>query len=100
MASTTEYKDYILGQLNLIEGISCKPMMGEFLLYKDGTLFGGIYDNRLLLKMTETNVKYQMETALPYAGAKPMYLIANLEDKELLKQIIIDTVSGLKNKMK
>jgi len=30
-------------------------MMGEFLLYKDGILIGGIYDDRLLIKITKNN---------------------------------------------
>ena len=50
MASTKEYKNFILEQLYLLDDISCKPMMGEYLLYYKGTLFGGIYDDRLLVK--------------------------------------------------
>ena len=29
MATTKDYRDYILEQLNLLEGITCKPMMEE-----------------------------------------------------------------------
>lgn len=50
MASTKEYRDYVLEQLNLLGDISYKPMMGEYLLYYRGVLFGGIYDDRLLIK--------------------------------------------------
>lgn len=46
MASTQEYRDYILDQLTGLEGISCRAMMGEYLLYCQGKLVGGIYDNR------------------------------------------------------
>lgn len=42
MATTKEYRDYVLEQLNLLGGITCKPMMGEYLLYYNGVLFGGI----------------------------------------------------------
>lgn len=42
MLSTKEYKDYILEQLRKADNISYRPMMGEFLLYKDEILFGGI----------------------------------------------------------
>ena len=52
MASTQEYRDYILDQLTGLEGISCRAMMGEYLLYCQGKLVGGIYDNRLLVKPT------------------------------------------------
>ena len=72
-----------------------KPMMGEYLLYKDGVLFGGIYDNRLLIKITENNKKYGFSAELPYAGAKPMYLVGDIDDKEKLMGIISDTCKGL-----
>lgn len=50
MATSKEYKDYILDQLSFLENITCKAMMGEYLLYYNNILFGGIYDNRLLIK--------------------------------------------------
>lgn len=50
MSSTKEYRDFILEQLRDLPGITCRPMMGEYLLYLDGVLFGGIYDDRLLVK--------------------------------------------------
>ena len=95
MATSKEYKDFIIEQLNLLDDITCKSMMGEFLLYYNGVLFGGIYDNRLLVKRVETNKKYNMEEQLPYEGAKPMYLIEDVDNKELLKEIIIETCKGL-----
>lgn len=51
MATTKEYKDFILEQLCLLEDITCKQMMGEYLLYYNKILFGGIYDDRLLVKI-------------------------------------------------
>ena len=95
MASTKEYRDYILEQLSLVPGISCRPMMGEFLLYADGVLFGGIYDDRLLVKITPSNSSFGMSEALPYEGAKKMYLVDEVEDKERLKEIIEGTVNNL-----
>ena len=95
MATSKEYKNFILEQLNMLENITCKPMMGEFLLYYNNILFGGIYDNRLLLKIVDTNKKYNMFEAIPYESAKPMYLVDNVDNKELLKDIIIETCKGL-----
>ena len=96
MATTKEYKDYILEQLSLLDNITYKPMMGEYLLYYNGLLFGGIYDDRLLVKRVEDNIKYNMEEAIPYNGAKPMYLVDDIDNRELLKEIVIDTYNGLK----
>ena len=95
MATSKEYRDFILEQLNLAGGITVKPMMGEYLLYKDGVLFGGIYDGRLLVKMTESNKEYGLTTAFPYDGAKPMYFVDDVDDKEKLKNIVFDTYKGL-----
>ena len=95
MASTKEYRDYILEQLSLVPGITCRPMMGEFLLYVDGVLFGGIYDDRLLVKKTDGNAEFGMSEALPYEGAKLMYLVDEVDDKERLKEIVEGTVKEL-----
>ena len=96
MATTKEYKDFILEQLDILEGITCKSMMGEYLLYYNSILFGGIYDDRLLVKIVENNKEYNMEEQIPYPSAKPMYLVEDVDNKELLKEIIIATCEGLK----
>lgn len=95
MASTKEYRDYILEQLSLVPGISCRPMMGEFLLYADGMLFGGIYDDRLLVKITPENGEFGMSEALPYENAKKMYLVDEVDNKGRLKEIVEVTVQGI-----
>lgn len=38
MATTKDYRDFILEQLNLLDNITCKSMMGEYLLYYNGIL--------------------------------------------------------------
>ncbi len=98
MATSKEYKEFILEQLNLLDNITCKAMMGEFLLYYKDVLFGGIYDNRLLLKIVDTNKKYGMQEQIPYETAKHMYLVEDVDNKELLKEIIIETCKGLSSK--
>ena len=95
MASTKEYRDFILEQLNELN-VTCKPMMGEYLFYYKDTLFGGIYDDRLLVKRTETNKKYNMEEVIPYENAKPLYYVIDVDNIDLLKEIVISTYEGLK----
>lgn len=89
MASTKEYLDYVLCQINGID-ISCKKMMGEYLLYANGVLFGGIYDDRLLLKSTDKakEILQNAEYSIPYDGAKPMILCDFIDDGERLSNII------------
>lgn len=98
MPTSKEYRDLILDKLNLLENISYKSMMGEYLLYYNKILFGGIYDDRFLIKITKTNKDYNMKEAIPYKNAKPMYYAKNIEDKELLKDIVINTCKSLQNK--
>ncbi len=98
MASTKDYRDFILEQLGILDGITCKPMMGEYLLYCNSILIGGIYDNRLLLKICEGNKKYNMSEDIPYDKAKPMYLVENVDNVELLTNIIYDTYKCLKDR--
>ena len=93
-----EYKEFILEQLNLLDNITYKAMMGEFLLYYNDVLFGGIYDNRLLIKIVDTNKKYNMQEQIPYESAKPMYLVDDVDNKELLKEIVIETCKSLPRK--
>ena len=96
MATSKEYKDFIIEQLRLLDNITYKPMMGEYLLYYNGILFGGIYDDRLLVKIVDTNKKYNMEEAIPYETGKPMYLLDDVDNEDTLKDIILDTCEGLK----
>ena len=96
MASTKEYRDFILEQLSEAPNITCRPMMGEFLLYSNNVLFGGIYDDRLLVKIVPKNERYKMSESIPYDGAKPMFLVEDVDDKEKLAEIVNATVKGLK----
>ena len=50
MTSSAEYLDYVLDLLREVPALTYRKMMGEYLLYSDGILFGGVYDDRLLLK--------------------------------------------------
>ena len=63
MASTKEYRDFILEQLSEAPNITCRPMMGE---------------------------------EIPYDGAKPMYFVEDIDDKEKLAEIVTNTVKGLR----
>lgn len=90
MASAKDYLEYILEQLDGIEGISHRAMMGEYILYYNGKVFGGIYDNRFLVKPTKS-AKALMPDApyeLPYEGSKEMLLCDNIEDREFLAELL------------
>lgn len=95
MASTKGYRDYVLEQLVLVPDVSCRSMMGEFLLYSEGVLFGGIYDDRLLIKKIPENEEFGMKEEIPYDGGKSMFLVEDMDDKIRLEEIINKTKGGL-----
>lgn len=95
MTTTKGYKEFLVESLELLEDITCSSMMWEYLLYYKGILFGRIYDNRLFIKIGNSNKKYNMLEQIPYKGAKPIYMIENIEDKEVLKEIIINTFKDI-----
>lgn len=87
MASNKDYLIYILELLRGVDGVSYKKMMGEYILYKDGVIFGGIYDNRFLVKKTKSLQDYGFEEQIPYPKGKPM-LMVDIEDSERLKELV------------
>ena len=96
MSSTKDYRDFVLEQLNILDDIECRPMMGEYLLYHNKILFGGIYDDRLLVKIVDSNKKYNMKEDIQYPKGSSMYLVDDIDNKDTLKNIVLDTCKDLK----
>ena len=90
MASTKEYLDFVLEQLSGLEEVSFRAMMGEYILYYRGKIFGGIYDDRLLVKPVPAAVKKMPEAEMdvPYDGAKEMLLADNIDNREFLCDLV------------
>ena len=95
MPSTNDYLEYVLDLLREVEGITYKKMMGEYILYKDGIIFGGIYDNRFLVKKVKSLEEYDFIEEIPYPSAKSMYLI-DIENPRELDEIINKILKDLK----
>ena len=90
MASSREYLDFVLDQLSGLEGVSQKAMMGEYLIYYQGKLVGGIYDDRLLVKPTASakGMLPDSPLELPYEGAKEMLLVDSVDDRAFLNELL------------
>ena len=89
MASSKEYLQFVLDQLPPGE-VSYRAMMGEFIIYCQGKIVGGVYDDRFLIKDT-ASARAMMPGApeeLPYEGAKPMLLVEEIDDREFLCRLI------------
>lgn len=90
MSSCKEYLAFILEQISFSDDISYRMMMGEYILYYRGKIFGGIYDNRFLVKITKSSSEMLPFAAKerPYCGAKEMLLVDDLENKDFLCKLI------------
>ena len=95
MASSKEYLIFVLELLREVNSVSYKKMMGEYILYKDGIIFGGIYDDRFLIKKTKSIEGLGLKEQIPYVGAKPMLLVDS-EDPDEIKELIINVYNDLK----
>ena len=97
MASSKEYLEFVLEQLSELNDITYRAMMGEFIIYYQGRVIGGVYDDRFLVKNTKTARKLMSDVALevPYDGAKEMLLVEDIENKEFLKELFEAMVEEL-----
>ena len=106
MASSKEYLNFILAQLSDLEDVSCRAMMGEYILYYKGKIVGGIYDDRLLVKPVKSAVHYMPDAevcALPYEGAGKMLLVDHADDQKYLTGLfkaMFDELPAPKSKKK
>ncbi|MBQ2228081.1 MAG: TfoX/Sxy family protein, partial [Firmicutes bacterium] len=66
MASSKESLDFVLDQLSGLDGVSFRPMMGEYILYYRDKIVGGIYDDSLLVKPV-SSARAQMPDAIQEA---------------------------------
>ena len=98
MASDKGYLIYVLDLLREVDGISYKKMMGEYILYKNGDIFGGIYDNRFLIKKTKSLENSGLREQIPYPNAKPMLLVDS-EDPDEIKELVDLIINDLSKNM-
>lgn len=89
MASSADYLSFIMDQLSNAD-VSSRAMMGEYIIYCKGKVIGGIYDDRFLVKPTETALAMMPDAPmqLPYEGAKPMILVDDVENRQFLRQLV------------
>jgi len=105
MASSREYLNFILDQLSELDGITYRAMMGEFIIYYQGKIVGGIYDDRFLVKPVKSARELipDANMEIPYEGAKEMLLVDNVDSKEFLHKLlnaIYEELPGQKKRCK
>ena len=81
---------------SILPDITHRKMMGEYLLYRNGKLFGGIYDDRLLLKITKASAKIdEWPSAFPYEDGPEMVLVTEPYDVQLLNKVVDEMLPEL-----
>ena len=100
MASSREYLEYVLDQLSELDGVTYRAMMGEYIIYYQGKIVGGIYDDRFLVKPTESGKRLMPDAPLeePYEGAKKMLLVGDIDSREFLNELITSVADDLPEK--
>lgn len=91
MASTQNFVDFVMDQIQGAGEITAKKMFGEYALYADGKIFGLICDNKFFLKPTMAGRAFMGTPveAPPYPGAKLSFLIEDkLEDSSWISQLV------------
>lgn len=97
MPSDESYLTFILDQLAPLEGVTWRAMMGEYILYYRGTIIGGIYDDRLLVKDTGAAAALMPDAPRerPYEGAKEMLLVEQVDDRAFLQRLVLAEYDAL-----
>ncbi|MBR2599535.1 MAG: competence protein TfoX [Erysipelotrichaceae bacterium] len=105
MATGRNFLEYVLEQLSELEDVTYYPMMGEYVIYYQEKVIGGIYDYRFLVKntasarayMERNDISLPLET--PYQGAKPMIAV-DIDDRRTTCELIEEIWKDLPEKKK
>lgn len=91
MATSKEYHDYILENLQKAGNVTTRKMMGEYCVYFQGKLIGNICDNCLFLKQVDGVLKLlpDAERGYPYEGSKTlMVIVDDVENTEQITEVL------------
>ncbi len=97
MASSIEFVQYVADQMRGAGEITYRKMFGEYGIYCDGKIFGVICEDQLFIKKTEKGQKLwpDLEEGSPYQGAKPHFLIEDIDDSSKLTELVVQTCREL-----
>lgn len=90
MATSKEYYNFIMEQFSGLENVRSRKMMGEYIIYYKDKVVGGIYDNRFLVKSTESARNFMPDAPLelPYENARKMLLVESINDRQFLADLL------------
>lgn len=104
MSTQKETVEFILEKLGDADRFAVRSMFGEYALYADAKVVGLICDDQLYVKIVPASgeLKDTCEKDSPYPGAKPYYLVeeVQLSQIENLAEILFDIARSLPVKKK
>lgn len=97
VATEQSFVEFVVDQIDNDCNITWKKMFGEYGVWSSGKIVALICDHQFFLKPTEAGRAYlgQVVEAPAYPGAKPSFLIDELEDREWLSELIRVTAAEL-----
>ncbi len=97
MASDLAFVEYVCEQICGAGEITYKKMFGEYGVYCNGKIIGVICDDQFFVKKTAAGAEILPDCpeAPPYEGAKPHFLIDNIDDRDLMARFISATYAEL-----
>jgi TfoX/Sxy family transcriptional regulator of competence genes len=97
MASDETFVAFIRDQMAGAGPISARRMFGEFAIYCGAKVVALICDNQLFVKPTVAGKALLGDPSLapPYPGAKPYFLMDDVDDGEFLSALIAATATEL-----
>ena len=92
-----ELASYIMVQLSDLGNVRNIPMMGGYVFYYRERIFGGIYENGFMVKVTKASQKFMPDSIPepPYKGAKEMLPVTILDDREQLQKMVAEMFDEL-----
>ncbi len=91
MASSKDFVEYVCDQIRDAGDISFRKMFGEYALYCDGKTVALVCDDQVFVKKTDAAAALlgaNAEEGLPYDGAKPHFLVTDLDDRRRMTRLI------------
>lgn len=90
MASSPDFVQYVCTQFAGAGSITFRKMFGDYGIYCDEKFIGCVCDNQFFLKPTKAGRSLLREVveAPAYEGAKPSFLLTDLEDTDYLAQLL------------
>lgn len=98
MATSKEFHDYVVENLQRAGNVTARKMMGEYCIYYQEKLIGDICDNCLFLKPTESVLRLMPDAdrAYPYEGSRTlMVVVEDVENTELMIEVLSEMYKEL-----